>query len=127
LTARQLAELLELPDAESVAGWIGRLQEWKIVRQAGRTKGTRYFVDSAILSKLEFPGQTTLARIESHRLRALILEDLQRYPVAAFGEIHERIGPEIPDHQVRRQLKSLVEDGMIKYEGERRWRRYRLI
>jgi ATP-dependent DNA helicase RecG len=127
LTARQLGEMLELPDAESVSGWIGRLQEWKIVRQAGRTKGTRYFVDSAILSKLEFPGQTTLARIESHRLRALILEDLQRYPVAAFGEIHERIGREIPDHQVRRQLKSLVEDGMVKYEGERRWRRYRLI
>ena len=127
LNARQLAEVLELPDASAVALWFKRLQNWKIVRQKGQTKGTRYFVDPALLNKLEFPGQTTLARIESHRLRALILEDLQRHPGSAFGDIHERIGREIPDYQVRRQLKALIVDGTIRYEGERRWRRYVLI
>ncbi len=127
LTARQLAEVLELPDAVAVAGWLERLLNWKILRQAGRTKGTRYFVDPAIVNKLEFPGQTTLARIEYHRLRALIQEDLERHPGAAFGEIHERIGQEIPDHQVRRQLKVLAGKGKIRFEGERRWRRYWLI
>ncbi|MCK4514200.1 MAG: putative DNA binding domain-containing protein [Spirochaetaceae bacterium] len=124
LTARQLAELLELPDASAVAGWLERLLGWKIIRQAGRTKGTRYFVDPDVQRKLEFHSQTTLARIEPYRLRALILEDLRRHPGAAFGEIQERIGREIPDHQIRRQLKSLAEEGVVKYEGERRWRRY---
>ena len=127
LTARELAEVLELPDASAVAGWLDRLLSWEIVRQAGRTKGTRYFVDPAIVSKLEFPSQTTLSRIESHRLRALIQEDLQRHPGSAFGEIHERIGREIPDYQVRSQLKALAKEGKVKYEGEYRWRRYWLV
>jgi len=127
LTARELAETLELPDASAVAGWLDRLLMWEIVRQAGRTKGTRYFVDPAIVSKLEFPGQTTLARIETHRLRALIQEDLQRHPGSAFGEIHERIGLEIPSHQVRRQLKAMASERKIRHEGEKRWRRYWLV
>jgi ATP-dependent DNA helicase RecG len=124
LTARQLAELLELPDAAAVAVWLRRLKGWQIVRQADKTKGTRYFVDPGLLRKMDFPGRTTLARIESHRLRALIIEDLQRHPGAAFGEIHERIGREIPDHQVRRQLRSLAEGGRVKHVGDKRWRRY---
>ena len=127
LTARQLADLLELSDAVAVSGWLGRLLDWKIVCQTGRTKGTRYFVDPDVLRKLEFPTQTSLARIEPHRLLALVQEDLQRHPGAAFGEIHQRIGQEIPDHQVRRQLKALVADGRARYEGEKRWRRYWLV
>jgi ATP-dependent DNA helicase RecG len=126
LTARQLAEILELSDAVTIGGWIGRLLEWKIVKQVGRTKGTRYFVDPALLVKLEFPSQTTLARIEPHRLRALILEDLQRHPRSALREIRGRIGREIPDHQIRKQLDLLSKEGRVIREGARRWSRYRL-
>jgi len=124
LTARQLAKLLELPDASAVAVWFGRLLKWEIVSQTGRTKGTRYFVAPVVLRKLDFSDQTNLARIESHRLLALIQEDIKRHPGAAFGEIHERIGQEIPDHQIRSQIKALVGEGVLKYKGERRWRRY---
>ena len=109
LSARQLVETLNLLDTSSIAGWLGRLQRLKIVRQTGRTKGTRYFVDPAILRSLKFPKHTTLARIEPHRLQALIQEDLQRNPGAAFGAIHDRIGKEIPAHQIRRQLTLLIE------------------
>jgi len=124
LTARQLAGLLELSDTASISIWMGRLQDWSIVHQAGRTKGTRYFIEPDIMRKLDFPGPTTLTRIESHRLRALIIEDVQRHPGSAFGEIHQRIGAEIPEHQIRRQLKSLVDNGKARYEGKNRWRRY---
>lgn len=124
LTARDLAQLLELEDASGVARWMGRLPKWGLVRQTGRTKGTRYFVDPEFLRKLEFPSRTTLARIEPHRLRSLILEDLERNPGSSFGEIHQRIGDEIPDHQVRKQIKTLVEEERIAYQGEYRWRRY---
>jgi ATP-dependent DNA helicase RecG len=124
LAARQLAELLELPDATTVSSWIGRLVDWKIVHQAGRTKGTRYYVDPAILNSLEFPHQTTLTRIEPYRLQALILEDLNRHPGSSFGDIQSRIGSEIPDYQIRKQIKILVDEEKIKYEGEKRWRRY---
>ncbi len=124
LTARQLTEMLELPDTNAVSGWFERLQRWKIVSQTGRTKGTRYFVDPVALTKLEFRGKTTLTRIESHRLAALLQEDLERHPCSAFGEIHERIGKEIPDSQIRRQLRTLTREGKVRYEGEKRWRRY---
>lgn len=127
LTSRELAELLELPDTAVVVGWFKRLQDWGIVRHKGQTKGTKYFVDPGILNRLEFPGQTTLTRIEPHRLRALILEDLQRHPGASFGEIHGRIGLEIPDHQIRKQLRSLFAEGKVKHEGEKRWRRYWVV
>ena len=125
LTARQFGDLLGLPDVAAVSGWIGRLLDWEIVKQVGRTKGKRYFVDPALMAKMEFPSQTTLARIEPHRLRALLLEDLQRHPGSALSEIRRRIGIEIPEHQIRRQLRALAKVGEVSFEGEKRWRRYR--
>ena len=124
LTARQLASVLELPNARAVAAWLERLLTWEIVRQTGRTRGTRYFIDPVVLRTLEFPSKTTLARLEPHRLRELILEDLRRYPGSAYGEIQARIGSEIPVNQVRWQLKSLLDEGYVKSEGEKRWRKY---
>jgi ATP-dependent DNA helicase RecG len=97
-----------------------------LVHRSGRTKGTRYFVNPELLRDNALVLPTTLTRIEPHRLRALIIEDLQRYPRSAFGEIHQRIGSEISVHQVRRTLQKLVNDGQIQAEGERRWRHYRL-
>jgi ATP-dependent DNA helicase RecG len=125
LTGRHLAGLLELQEASIVNGWIRRLLVWDIVKQVGRTKGTRYFVDPDLLDKMDFPSKTTLVRIETHRLRALILEDLQRHPGSSTSKMRERIGDEIPVHQIRRQLAVLKEEGKVVFEGEKRWRRYR--
>ena len=124
MTALELAGALDLPEASAVSQWMGRLQEWRIVMQAGRTKGTRYYIDPAILRKLDFPSQTTLTRIEPHRLMALIEEDLRRNPWSSFGEIHQRIGREIPAHQIRREIKHLIASERILYRGKNRWRRY---
>ncbi|WP_215892290.1 hypothetical protein [Acidithiobacillus ferriphilus] len=38
----------------------------------------------------------TLMRIEPHRLLALIVEDVGRYPQSKIGDIHQRISLEIP-------------------------------
>lgn len=126
LTARELAKKLELPDAESLRSWTARLLDWGLIRQTGRTQATRYFVDPGLVRRLDFPAATSLKRIEPHRLRALIVEDLARYPDSAIGEIHRRIGAEIPRSQVKRILESLVADGVVQHQGEKRWRRYRV-
>ena len=84
----------------------------------------RYFVAPGLLRDMELPGATTFTRIEPHRLRALILEDLGRHPDSGFGEIHDRIGKEIPVSHVRRAIKALVDDGKVLLEGQRHWRRY---
>jgi ATP-dependent DNA helicase RecG len=124
LTARELAVLLELDEVAALSSWMGRLQKFGVVQQKGKTQATRYFVDPQLLKKLDFSQSTTLRRIEPHRLKALILEDLKRYPDSAISEIHERVAPELDRHRVKRALESLTEDSLAVFSGEKRWRRY---
>jgi ATP-dependent DNA helicase RecG len=124
LTARELADTLELPSVEALQPWLKRLLDWHLVQSAGRTQATRYFVDPGLLRSLQFTGETTLKRIEPHRLAALVLEDLRRYPQSAISEIHQRIGGEIHPKQVKRALEELIERGAVRFEGNNRWRRY---
>ena len=126
LTARELARVLELPSIEALQPWVRRLLEWALVRSAGRTQATRYFVDPGLLRTLNFVGGTTLKRIEPHRLSALIVEDVGRYPRSKIGDIHERIGLEIPRSRIRRGLEQLVKDRKLLVEGVKSGTRYRL-
>ncbi|MEJ7015318.1 ATP-binding protein [Sinorhizobium meliloti] len=126
LTARELAAQLELPSIEALQPWIKRLLEWQLVQSAGRTQATRYFVDPALLRSHDFIGGTTLKRIEPHRLLALIIEDVGRYPESKIGDIHKRVGLEIPRSRIRRSVEQLVRDGRLKPEGVRSGTRYSL-
>lgn len=126
LTAADLAARLELEDPRSLRTWLGRLIELELVQQAGRTRGTRYFVAPALLRAVGLDGPTTLRRMEPHRLRALILEDLGLYPDSSRVEIHRRIGSEIHPKALTRALDALMREDKVEAAGERRWRRYRL-
>lgn len=126
MTARELAAVLELPSVEALQPWIKRLLEWDLIQSAGRTQATRYFVDPGLLRTLNFVGGTTLKRIEPHRLAALIVEDVGRYPKSKIGDIHERIGLEIPRSRIRRGIEQLVKDGKLMAEGVKSGTRYRL-
>lgn len=124
LTAKELAAKLELASVDDLRPWLDRLCEWGLVGQSGRTQATRYFVRPELLRTLAFPAVTTLKRIEDHRLRALVLEDVQRYPGSSIGEIHGRIGAEIPRRRLQTMLGGLVGDRQLRSEGVRRWTRY---
>lgn len=124
LTARELTTALELPSIEALQPWLKRLLDWHLIQSAGRTQATRYFVEPALMRSLNFNGETTLKRIEPHRLAALILEDLRRYPESAISDIHQRIGGEIHPKQVKRTLDSLIKRSEVRFEGNNRWRRY---
>ena len=124
MTARELAAALELSSVDVLQPWLKRLLEWGLVESAGRTQATRYFVAPGLLRSLNFSGETTLKRIEPHRLAALVLEDLQRYPESAIGDIHRRIGGDTHPKQVKRALEALIERGTVRFEGNNRWRRY---
>ncbi len=126
LTARELAAALELPSVDALQPWLKRLLDWQLVQSAGRTQATRYFVDPSLLRNLNFNGPTTLKRIEPHRLFALVVEDVGRYPGTRIGDIHRRVGLEIPRSRVRRAVEQLVKDGRLLQEGVRSGTRYRL-
>ncbi len=124
LTALQLVHFLELKDATELHSWLNRLISWEIVRTKGKTKGMMYFVDPELLRKLDFKGKTTLKGIEKHRLRELLIRDLEIYREASIGEIHKRIGPEIPRRLLQEELKRLVLSGQIEKRGIRKHTRY---
>lgn len=126
LTVRELAFVLELPSVEALQPWVKRLLEWALVRSAGRTRATRYFVDPNLLRNLDFIGGTTLKRIEPHRLAALIVEDVARYPGSKIGDIHRRIGLEIPRSRIRRGIGQLVKESKLVADGVRSGTRYHL-
>ena len=74
----------------------------------------------------DFKGKTTLKRIEPHRLRELILEDLKLYGPTSIKDINIRIGEEISYKSIQRILKALVESNLVVSEGATNNVRYRL-
>ena len=128
LTARELANQLELDTPDDVrAAWLGRLLELELVQSTGKTQATRYFVNPVVLKGQGLDGKTTLKRIEPYRLRALIEEDLSRYPGSSSSDVQRRACPELDLKVVKRALDGLAINGQVSHEGERRWRRYWLI
>jgi ATP-dependent DNA helicase RecG len=125
LTARELAARLELSGTDELRPtWLGRLLDLGLVQSTGRTQGTRYFVSPNFLKGAGLDHKTTLQRMEPHRLRALIVEDLTRYPGSASGDINRRVGPEVPYRTLKRALDTLVTGGQVRFEGDGRGRRY---
>lgn len=124
MTAKELVQALELHDTEELPSWIGRLREIGLIQSAQRTRATRYFVAPAWLQDAGLDRRTTLTRIEPHRLRALVIEDLKRYPGSSSSDINRRIGAEISQRTVKRMLDDLDIEEVVRHEGERRWRRY---
>ncbi len=118
MTARELADALELSEVADVANWLGRLPSWGVVLTFGRTKGVRYHVDPDLLRRMSFPSQTTLALIEPHRLDALVFEDLKRYPGSGITAVNDRIGAEIPRRLLKSSLDRLREGGNVRSEGK---------
>ncbi len=126
MTARNLGAVLETDGGGDLAVWLGRLLDYALVQTTGKTSGMRYFVTPDWLRVVQLDHQTTLSRITPHRLRALILEDLARYSQSSSSDINRRIGGEISSKTLKRAIDELVATGQVVFEGEKRWRRYRL-
>ena len=128
MTARELASQIELETPEELrASWLGRLLDLALVQSTGKTQGMRYFVNPVVLKGQGLDGKTTLKRIEPHRLRALIVEDLSLYPGSSSSDVQRRACPELDLKAVKRSLDYLMAADLVRHEGERRWRRYWLL
>ncbi|WP_305726033.1 ATP-binding protein [Hydrogenophaga sp.] len=126
LTARELGAALAAEGLDELAVWLGQLLRSGLVQTQGKTSGMRYFVAPDWLRVVQLDRKTTLSRIAPHRLQALILEDLARYPDSSTADVNRRIGVEISAKTVKRSLDDLTAAGQVSHAGERRWRRYRL-
>lgn len=122
-----LSKKLSIRNDDSLKYWIGNLIKEEIILSKGKTKATEYFVNPELLKQLDFKGKTDLKKIESHRLEQLILEDLRIYQPCSIGDLHQRIGEEINQKKIKRQLDKMIEEGKIEGVGERRWRTYKTL
>jgi ATP-dependent DNA helicase RecG len=124
LSSIEFSKVLNLPQQNAIRDWMGRLLELDLIKSKGKTKGVEYYVNPEFLRKANFKGKTNLKKIESHRLRELIFQDLSTYPGSSISEINQRIGSEISQRKIKLQLDKLVEDREIIPKGSKRWTRY---
>ena len=124
LSALEFSEILNLSNQNGIRDWLGRLLDLEIVQSIGRTKGVEYFINPKLLQKAKFKGQTSLKKIEAHRLRELIYQDILTYPDSSISEIHLRIGLEIPLRKIRTHVYDLTKEGILNKKSDSRWRKY---
>ena len=124
LLATELCRLFDLKDTASLKPWLGHLVEIGLVQSRGRTKGTTYRIAIDLIRQLNLKTKTTLRDIQPYRLRQLVIADLEKYQQAAIGELHARIGSDIPRRSVQRTLAQLVAEGKIKKTGRLKQTRY---
>jgi ATP-dependent DNA helicase RecG len=127
LSATEFSAILNLTQANAIRDWMGRLSDFGLIKSKGKTKGMVYFVNPEFLRKVDFKGRTNLKKIEDHRLRELILEDLKVYPGSALSDIHQRIGKEINVAIIRKQINKLINGQIVLPKGSRKFRTYFLF
>lgn len=126
LSLIELRRILALKDSAELNGWLDGLLQHKLLVSRGRTKGTQYSVNPDVLRQIGYKGKTTLKSIEEYRLRELIVTDLRIYPQSRIGQVHERIGLEIPRNKVQHLLYRMTDEGVLHRSGTRKAARYRL-
>lgn len=130
LTGMELVRSLALEGEDRLRSWLGRLVEKEILlKSGGKTRAREYRVNPNLLRAASFRGPTTLKGIEPHRLRHLLLADLETYaPSASCAEgiaaIHQRVGSEIPRYKIKRVLDLLKSEGVVETTGSHRHTRY---
>ena len=127
ISGSELIHQLELNDNVALRPWLRPLLDMGLIEtNDARTKGVEYRIVPQLLRKSDFKGKTTLKRIEKHRLRELILEDLKLYGPTSIKDIHTRIGEEINIRYIQRLLKALIENGLVITTGATNTLRYEL-
>lgn len=127
ISGSELIRQLELKDNVALRPWLRPLIHMGLVEtNDGKTKSVEYRIAPQLLRDSRFKGKTTLKRIEPHRLRELIIEDLKLYGASSVKDINTRIGEEITYKSIQRMLKSLIEDELVISTGATNNVRYRL-
>ncbi len=124
ISAIELSKILNIKRANGLMSWIGSLLEKEVIKSKGKTKGTLYFVNPEFLRDANFIEKTNLKRIEPHRLKELIYEDLKNYPESSISEINERIGSEIKQRTLKAKLDEMIVEKLLYKEGERKGTKY---
>lgn len=125
ILATEFSRLIQSQNDKQIKNWLGKLLDYQIINTKGRTKGTEYFVNPKILRGTPL-AITKLNKIETHRLKELILTDLHDFGRSKLDEIHKRMGKEIPERKIRKAINELIAENKIMTQGSKKFRTYSL-
>lgn len=121
--ATQLIKELQLTEEERLASYVNKLLEKAILIKRGVKKGTEYLINPKLITSSKINIKPTLKTIEPHRLKALIIEDLERYPKSSIADIAKRL-PDVLIVDLRKCIYKMVTEGKLVYEGGKTYRKY---
>ena len=123
----------QLLDQKSLRAVTGKTADWNEIAKDciafANASGGRLLLGIEDGQEVPPPGQRIPADLPDtvrRKLAELIVEDVGRYPGTKMGDIHQRVGVEIPRSRVRRAVEQLVKEGKRCQEGVRSGTRYRL-
>lgn len=118
-----LTKELQLSDEDRLRSFVGKLIDKHILITRGIKKGTEYLINPKLISSSKINIKPTLKVIEPHRLEALIIEDLLRYPKSKSLDVQKRI-EELPIEDIRKKLRAMENEGKILTEGSKKGKVY---
>lgn len=125
ILATQLSKELQLSDEDRLRSYVSRLLDEAIIVSRGIKKGTEYLLNPKLIAGSQINVKPTLRTIEPHRLKALIIEDIARYPKSSFLDIAKRL-PDVAVKDLRKCIYKMAAEGELFHEGGKTYRRYYL-
>ena len=125
ISSIDLTRKLQLPEADRLRSYVEPLVSQEIILARGRGKGTKYYVNPAIISDSKANIQTTLKAIEPYRLKELIKQDLKYHSLSLVSDISQRL-PDVPFKDLQKMVRRMASEGELIPDGGRKFRRYRL-
>lgn len=118
INATDLVKQLQLSENARLRPYVEMLTELGIVITRGVKKGTQYLINPKLMQAAKVNLPTTLKTIEPHRLKALIQEDLQKYPDSSISEIASRL-PDIDRSDLQKHIYSMTRREELRTTGSR--------
>lgn len=118
ISATDLSKQLQLLEEDRLRSYVSNLVSHGLVLTCGNKKGTQYKINPQLITNAKANVRTTLRTVETHVLKALILEDINKHPYSSFSEILHRL-KDVDERDVRKVLYKAYKDGEIDRTGTR--------
>lgn len=125
INATDLVKCLQLTENSRLRPYVDLLVENGIVITRGVKKGTQYLINPKLIKSSNVNLPTTLKTIEPHRLKALIEEDLNKYPNSSIADVVSRLH-DVEHNDVKKIIYSMARHDKLITTGAKSNRRYAL-
>ena len=125
ISSTQLSKELQFNVDERLRTWISGLVGQGLIISRGYRKGTEYLINPKLIASAKVNIRPSLITIESHRLQALIEEDLLMHPESQVSDIGKRL-VEVQLKDLRKCIYKMAKTGVLDYSGGKTYRKYSL-